>query len=122
MTCKGYSFTSNFRTKGTTDRFGRSIGAATARCGANQIFLNGSATLQTATPDSQVSSQIVMRDIVRRPMNNTNDFTVAASGSPAIPSGLKIDFFDSNANNSLSVQLICCTLDVNEAEGAPTIE
>lgn len=122
MTCKSYSFTSNFRSKGTTDRFGRSIGAATARCGANQILLNGSAALQAASPDAQVSSQIVMRDIVRRPMNNTTDFTVAAQGAPAIPSGLKLDFFDSNANNSLSVQLICCTLDVNETEGTPTIE
>ncbi len=122
MTCKSYSFTSNFRSRGTTDRFGRSIGAATARCGANQILLNGSAALQAASPDAQVSSQIVMRDIVRRPMNNTTDFTVAAQGSPAIPSGLKVDFFDSNANNSLSLQLICCTLDVNETEGTPTIE
>jgi hypothetical protein len=122
MTCKAYSFTSTFRSKGTTDRFGRSVGAATARCGANQILLNGAAAFQAVSPDAQVSSQVVMRDIVRRPINNTIDFTVAAQGSPAIPSGLKVDFFDSNANNSLSVQLVCCTLDVNEAEGIPTIE
>jgi len=123
MTCKSYAFTSRFRTRGTTtDRFGRSIGAATARCGANQFLLNGSAALQFASPDAQVSTQLVMRDIVRRPTNNTTDFTTAADGSPATPSGIKVDFFDSNTSNALSVQLVCCTLDANEAEGTPTIE
>jgi hypothetical protein len=123
MTCKAFSFTSNFRTKGnTTDRFGRAVGAATARCGANQMLLHSSAALQTASPDSQVSSQLVMRDIVRRPTINTSDFTVAAQGAPAVPSGLKIDFYDSNTSNVLAVQLVCCTLDVNEPEGTPSIE
>lgn len=123
MTCKAFSFTSNFRTKGiTTDRFGRAVGAATVRCGANQMLLHSSAALQTASPDAHVSSQLVMRDIVRRSTANTSDFTVAAHGSPAIPSGLKIDYYDSNASNVLSVQLVCCTLDINESEGTPSIE
>jgi hypothetical protein len=123
MTCKAFSFTSNFRAKGiTTDRFGRAVGAATARCGANQMLLHSSAAFQTASPDAQVSSQLVMRDIVRRPTVNTSDFTNAAQGSPAVPSGLKIDFYDSNSSNALSVQLICCTLDINESEGTPNIE
>lgn len=123
MTCKAFLFTSNLRLKGiTTDRFGRAVGAATARCGANQMLLHSSAALQTASPDAHVSSQLVMRDIVRRPTANTSDFTVAAQGSPAVPSGMKIDFYDSNPSNALSVQFVCCTLDVNESEGTPTLE
>jgi len=123
MTCKSYSFKSNIKANGsTTDKFGRTTRKVTARCGSNQWLLSHSETLQTATPDSQVVSSLVMRDIVRNPITTTEDFTTAADGAAAIPSGASIEFYDSSSSNVLTTRLICCTLDVNVAEGKPTIE
>jgi hypothetical protein len=123
MTCKSYSFKSNIKANGsTTDKFGRTTRKVTARCGSNQWLLSHSETLQTATPDSQVVSSLVMRDIVRNPITTTDDFTTAADGAAAIPSGATIEFYDSSSSNVLTTRLICCTLDVNVAEGRPTIE
>ncbi len=124
MNCKAYTFNTSIRVgrKASTDRFGRLSNQVTAHCGANQMLLSQSATLQLATPDAQVSQTLVMRDIVRRPTSNTQDFATAADGSPAIPAGVQVDFFDSSNSNQLTTRLICCTLNPNEPEGTPTIE
>jgi hypothetical protein len=123
MTCKQYSFTSNLRGNGsTTDRFGRTTRKVTARCGSNQRLEAHAETLQTATPDSQIVSSLVMRDVVANPITNTNDFTGGIDGSAAIPSGVAVEFYGSASANVLTTRLICCTLDVNLPEGRPTIE
>jgi hypothetical protein len=123
MTCKQYSFKSNLKANGsTTDKFGRTTRKVTARCGSNQRLDAHAETLQTATPDSQIVSSLVMRDIVSNPITNTNDFTSGADGSAAIPSGVTVEFYDSASTNVLTTRLICCTLDVNVPEGKPTIE
>ena len=123
MTCKHFSFKSNIKGSGsTTDKFGRTTRKVTARCGSNQWLLSHSATLQTATPDSQVVSSLVMRDIVKNPITNTEDFVTGPDAAAAIPSGASIESYDSASANVLTTRLICCTLDVNSPEGKPTIE
>ena len=123
MTCKHYSFRSNIKGAGsTTDKFGRTTRKVTARCGSNQWLLSHSEVLQNATPDSQVVSSLVMRDIVKSSVTNTDDFTTNADGATAIPSGASIEFYDSTTANVLTTRLVCCTLDVNALEGRPTIE
>lgn len=123
MTCKNYSFKSNIKANGSsTDKFSRTYRKVTARCGSNQWLAGHAETLQIATPDSQIVSSLVMRDIVQNPITNMNDFVTAPDGSAAIPSGVAVEFYDSVAANVLTTRLICCTLDANSPEGKPTIE
>lgn len=123
MTCKQYSFKTNLNgPNSTTDKFGRTSRKITARCGSNQVLVAHAETLQAATPDSQIVSTLVMRDIVTNPITNTTDFTTGADGSAAIPSGVSVEFFDSAKNNALTNRLVCCVLDSNQPEGKPTIE
>lgn len=123
MTCKQYSFKSNIKGTGSaTDKYNRTFRKVTARCGSNQFLAGHAETLQTATPDSQVVSNLVMRDIVAHAITNTNDFTTAADGASAIPSGVAVEFYDSSNANVLTTRLICCILDASSPEGKPTIE
>lgn len=123
MTCKHYSFKTNLKgPNSSTDKFGRTTRKITAKCGSNQFLVGHSEALQSTTPDSQVVSTLVMRDIVKNPVTNTLDFTTGADGIAAIPSGVGVEFFDSASANSLTTRLICCVLDANQAEGTPTIE
>lgn len=123
MTCKHYSFKSNIKGAGSgTDKSNRTFRKVTARCGSNQWLAGHAETLQTASPESQVVSSLVMRDIVGNPITTDKDVTTAPEGGAAIPSGAAIEFYDSSASNVLTTRLICCTLDPNSAEGKPTIE
>jgi phage tail protein X len=123
MTCKHYSFRSALKGAGSTTNAGRTTRKVTARCGGNQWLASHSEKLQTVSQDTQVAVSLMMRDIVSQAVTNTADFANVADGSPAVPSGVAVEFSDmATSTNALTTRLICCTLNTNLPEGKPTIE